>query len=99
MLRPGSPSNNPHSITIATSSGLGNSITSSWDPDIVVDSIINYRTQSEEPELDMRYSGYLANSFARGSGMGSMGESIDLYREKDETSSDSSDFDADDFDS
>lgn len=95
MLRPGSPSDNPHSITIATSSGLGNSITSSWDPDNVVDSIINYRTQCEEPDVDMRY---LANSFVRGSGMGSMGESIDLYREKDETSS-NSDFDADDFDS
>ncbi|XP_053379468.1 myosin-11-like isoform X3 [Mercenaria mercenaria] len=98
LLRPVSPSDNPHSITIATSSGLGNSITSSWEPDNLVDSILNFRSRPEEPEIDTHFTSYLANSYTRGSGMGSIGESIDLYREKDETASDS-DFDADDFDS
>jgi hypothetical protein len=101
-LRPVSPSDNPHSITIATSSGLGNSITSSWEPDNLVDSILNYRSPPEEPEIDTHFTSFLSNSFTRGSGIGSgigsMGQSIDLFREKDETDSDS-DFDPDDFDS
>lgn len=98
MLRPASPSDNPQSITLATSSGLGNSIISSWEPDNLVDSILNCRRQSEEPELETPFTSFLANAYSRGSGLGSMGESIDLYREKDETVSDS-DYDADEFDS
>lgn len=98
MLRPTSPSDNPQSITVATSSGLGNSITSSWEPDNLVETILSYHRQQEEPELEAPFSSYLASSYSRGSVVGSMGESIDLFREKDETASDS-DFDADDFDS
>lgn len=65
-------------------SGLGNSINSSWEPDNIVDTtMLHYRHQS-----DTGTNGYLTG--------GSIGDSIDLFREKD-TASESS-FGGDDFD-
>ena len=82
FLRPVSPGDNAHSITMATS-GLGNSINSSWGPDNTADTLLHYRNH-----LDTGTNGYLTG--------GSIGDSIDLFREKD-TASESS-FDGDDFD-
>lgn len=82
-----SPGEKTQSITMATS-GLGNSINSSWEPDNIIDSVLHYRNQS-----DAGTNGYLGNSFTGGS----MGDSIDLFREKEDTGSESS-FDGDDFD-
>ena len=87
FLRPTSPGDNVHSIT-GTTSGLGTSINSSWDPDNIVDTVMHYRNQS-----DSATNGYLGNSFTGGS----MGDSIDLFREKGDTGSESS-FGGDDFD-
>lgn len=89
-----SPSDTHHSVTIATSSGLGNSLTSSWDPDNLVDTIGNYRARSPELETALAFENghrrlYLGNSYVTGSLLGSMGESIDLFREKDEGGSES----------
>lgn len=86
FLRSVSPGDNVHSITLATS-GLGNSINSSWEHDNVIDTMLHYRNQS-----DAGTNGYLGNSFTGAS----LGDSIDLFREKD-TGSESS-FGGDDFD-
>lgn len=65
-------------------SGLGTSINSSWEPENIIDTVLHYRNQS-----DGGNNGYLTG--------GSMGDSIDLFREKEDTDSEST-FDGDDFD-
>ncbi|XP_052821031.1 myosin heavy chain, non-muscle-like isoform X6 [Mya arenaria] len=96
--RPVSPTDNPISVTLATSSGLGNSITSSWDHENLVDTIMNYHPHSPEQsnQFTNQRLGYFG-SYKTTPLLGSMGESIDLYRRKDDNASDS-DFDADEFD-
>lgn len=65
-------------------SGIGTSINSSWEPENIIDTVLHYRNQS-----DSGNNGYLTG--------GSMGDSIDLFREKEDTDSEST-FDGDDFD-
>lgn len=95
------------SVTIATSSGLGNSIGTSWDTDNLLESVTNLRPKSPEYAHHIVYNNDYAmsvsNSYGGGSLLGTSGSllgkggSIDLYREKDEDGIDS-EFEGDDFD-
>lgn len=73
---------------------------STWNSDKLLDSVSNYRTKtSERNNTDYRggYGGTPTSTFVMASLLGSMGESIDLYREKDEDGTDS-EFEAEEFD-
>lgn len=94
------------SVTIATSSGLGNSIGTGWNSDNLLESVVNLRPKSPEYAHHILYNNdyrmNMSNSFIGGSLLGTSGSllgkgSIDLYREKDEEGTDS-ELEGDDFD-
>ena len=94
------PSDIHRSVTIATSSsGLGTSLASSWDQEHLIDTIVNYHPHNvdQSTPAKVQRSGLYGSGYSMRPLLGSMGESIDLYREKDEDETDS-EYDGEDFD-